>query len=38
MTTLDFDKGGRLVGIRVVGTSKKMTPEIIKNAEILSED
>lgn len=32
MINLDFDVNGRLIGIEVIDASKKLPPEILKNA------
>lgn len=33
MINLDFDEGGRLIGIEVMDASKKLPPEILKSAQ-----
>lgn len=33
MINLDFDKNGRLLGIEILGASKKLPPEVCNSAE-----
>ena len=37
MINLDFKKNGVLVGIEIIGASKKLTKEFLANAEIIKE-
>lgn len=36
MINLDFDREGRLLGIEILDASRKLTPAVLKNAEMVA--